>query len=578
MLDKVLVAPGSYPNSSFIKLLKSNLNLSKIAQVFPKEIAINLVTEQYDSSLEFIYSHPIWASFRTGRGSKSILSYLLETRQYLACAAARMSPGVSADPHDGTVAELLSRHLVEEANHAQFFDKALRSLGCSPEIVEALRLGPMTLEWVYLQRNFSSENQLTAAICSGLMEESARDQSAVKNWHGILISKGLLPRAAVESIFRHVEVDITLGHGDNWKRVIRELSPVPADWLRNALNACATVSEMIVRWLDFLETGLSSTVIDTLPELTCRSLPSTVDPMFNGLPVFSSEILHQFSYGARNPSGVKRAIALTYSLRNRHALQVKQGASAEFLQRFGERVSSKTNIPTSHVSLELLIQDWMRCIDGHRLWKEMTSKPEYALIFGWLLENYHYIALVSQHVSAGIAACPDSNIRTQLLDHLDDELNHGEILRHVLEDCEKDLNVESLRPLPTTLAFTGFLKELAGQDWKAYCVAIGFLQLSLSANHNDAKHVQFYKAISAHSPILKRLVGAMVKHDCADRHMKHHGQIRKLLGLLASRHRLSSENVSRASLVAQLSWSFLDGIRNHYCHGRASLIQRIGWS
>jgi pyrroloquinoline quinone (PQQ) biosynthesis protein C len=58
----------------------------------------------------------------------------------------------------------------------------------------------------------------------------------------------------------------------------------------------------------------------------------------------------------------------------------------------------------------------------------MRERPTYTLVYGWLLQNYHYISAIAQHVCGAIAACPDPVIRGELVHHLEEELGHGELL------------------------------------------------------------------------------------------------------------------------------------------------------
>jgi hypothetical protein len=199
-----------------------------------------------------------------------------------------------------------------------------------------------------------------------------------------------------------------------------------------------------------------------------------------------------------------------------------------------------------------------------------------------MVENYHYIAGIWQHAGAAVAACPDPVIRGELVRHLIEEFNHGEMLARGITRADggaHHLAPAQMRPLPTTVAFVGTLRELAQRDWKGYLLGLAFLQLSLSTAGGavDARHEQFYQAMFERLPVAEKLVAAMRRHDAEDTRLGHSGDTRELLRLLATRHPLTRESVAAAALVPQLAWSFLDGIACHYRHGDAAVLQRAGW-
>jgi hypothetical protein len=175
-----------------------------------------------------------------------------------------------------------------------------------------------------------------------------------------------------------------------------------------------------------------------------------------------------------------------------------------------------------------------------------------------------------------VAACPDRVVRDLLVEHLADEAEHGAILLKGLTSVGHAVAPDLCRPLPTTVAFVAYLKELGALDWRAYCVALGFLQLTLSGS--DARpHGRFYEAVAAGCPDAKPLLDAMREHDRVDQAGGHGEKMSRLLSALHERHELTEETFARAAVLPQLAWSFLDGIRTHYGHGEAALAQRIGW-
>jgi len=236
MLDRALLNMTDNLEPHFAAKVVASLNLSSIAATLPEQVCAELIGEQYQVCLEYIYSHPVWASFRAGEGKDAILAYLLETRHYLHAAASRMAPGVAAGWRDGPLLRLLASHVVEEADHAKFFDESLSVIGCTPELVGGLRPSPISLEWICLMRSLAARGPLIAAVCSGLMESSAADHANVEGWHEMIVQNDLLPKTAVDAIYQHVRTDIELGHGQNWVDALKLQAPLTSDELRDCLS------------------------------------------------------------------------------------------------------------------------------------------------------------------------------------------------------------------------------------------------------------------------------------------------------------------------------------------------------
>ena len=581
MLDQVVLPPGRVPGDALLTKIASSLDLTAIGSLLPEDVVADIVAEQYEVCLEYIYSHPLWAAFRSGKGSMPLLAYLLETRHYLHAAASRMAPGVAANWHDGSLTLLLAHHVVEEADHARYFEEALLVLECSPQIVQACRPSPVTLEWIYLMRVLATTDPLVAAICSGLMESSAAARDAVRNWHEMLIQNKLLPESSVRSIWQHVQTDIELGHGANWREAIKYQSPITPVKLKDCLNSVCAIAEMIVRWLDSLQNNVSGHIVQAMSGMKVAldsSEPEAIDLIFNGLPVWPAEILHHVTHSSGLSDSVREVIGTAYHLDLNQVVSRKdsQVEIVEQASKITEQLPAKSVKLDTVDDLYNVLRSWLCSIDGHWLWTEMTEQPNLSLVYGWLLENYFYIGAACRHVSAAIAACPDPLIRHELLKHLHEEAEHAQVLKVGLDAVASPIPVQLCRPLPTTLAFVGYIRELAASDWKAYCLALGYLQFSLRKDKNQ--HNNFYETVTVKCPEALPLLNAMRTHDGIDENMGHEDDILQLLSLLYKRHAISQETLGRAAIVAQLAWSFLDGIRCHYTNGSSALAQRLGWS
>jgi pyrroloquinoline quinone (PQQ) biosynthesis protein C len=579
MLDRALLKMSDNLEPRFAAKLVASLNLSSVAAILPEKVCAELIGEQYQVCLEYIYSHPLWSAFRSGEGKDAILAYLLETRHYLHAAASRMAPGVASGWRDGPLLRLLAKHVVEEADHAKFFDESLSAIGCAPELIGALRPSPISLEWICLMRSLSARGPLIAAVCSGLMESSAADHANVEGWHQMIVQNDLLPKPAVDAIYQHVSTDIELGHGQNWVEALELQAPLTSDELRDCLNSVCAVSEMIYRWLSHLLDGVSGSLVRYISsvEVPAPVEQSSIDPIFDGTPMWPAEITHSVCHGSELNDGARTVLALAYHLPS--GVQVGDGPVGQASQSLRNAFACETNSLDSVEDVQALLKAWLRTIDGHRLWSELVDSPNPSLIYGWVLENYFYFSSAARHVSAAVASCPDPIIRAELVLHLEEESDHADLLKEGLADGSEwasIIAVDLCRPLPTTLAFIGYLREIASLDWKAYCLALAYIQLSLCPQ--DEKYQSFFGSLDARTPEASRIWRGILAHDLADKALGHNTDSQKLLTLLYQRHSLEIPTIKRAATLASLSWSFLDGIRCHYRTGPMSLFQRLGWS
>jgi pyrroloquinoline quinone (PQQ) biosynthesis protein C len=567
-------------------VLRRPLSLGPARNCIRADEVERLVEGQYQAAVEYIYGHRVWQRIREGGHVAALHSYLLESRHYLAAASYRMASGITDALRPSEIVRLQAHHVAEEAYHDIYFENGLAVLDIPRELIRHARPSPVTVEWIHLMRTVAAYSPLAAAICSGLLEYTAGDQGSVAGWHAMLHERGLLPKKTVDAIFEHVETDLGLGHGNNWRAAIRAAKVVPAEELADWLNAVSLVAEMIVRWLDSLEEGLAAQTVGAAVGLVLEGPEPVLGGETDGLPVWPADVYSSYAHGPRDGStGLQRVLALSYAYSGRAAQRAGFSAAspAAVARNFAEDTARDWDGHSDEVALEKLVESWMTAIDGHELWRRLTEEPTMPLVHGWMVENYHYVAGIWQHCGGAVAACPDPVIRAELVRHLIEEFNHGKMFSRGITSASGDevhgLTPDQMRPLPTTVAFIGTLRELAQRDWKAYILALSFLQLTLSTAGNSVhvRHEQFYQALFGRLPGSEQLVSAMRRHDAEDTRLGHSDDTRQLLRLLAARHALTRESVAAAALVPQLAWSFLDGIARHYQHGAAATLQRAGW-
>lgn len=578
IIDKVGISNETSISRTVFDMVSSKIDLTSIGESIPNEIAVDLVREQYNVCLNYIFSNPIWERIRNGDGKEILLAYIIENRHYLFAAASRMSAGIGLHSEIKPYSFILSEHLIEEADHAVFFENSLEVLGCDKSLVYQTKPSPITLEWVFLMRTLSAKHPLVSAACSGLMESSAKDQEVVRNWHKMLIDSGIIKPEAIKKFYRHVELDIELGHGSCWEEAILSAENISAELLKECLNSVTIVADQLYRWFTSLGSGLSGVYIQLLEDINTKSKiePSLIDNYYDGYPVFSSEILNNVCFGNRNNTKtVSEIISLSYYL-SPELNNIELNRETDLISTCKD-ISISTQIGSIHYpneSLLSIVESWMISINGHKLWDLMINTPKANLIYGYIFENYHYLNSSVSHTSSAIYSCTNNEIRESLIKHLEEEEKHSEILGKALAQFEEEfLSYRFLRPLPTTILFTGFLKELALTDWKAYCVAISFLQLTIEGN--SSKHEEFYSSVVSKNSSIEKLLLSIRQHDILDGELAHTEDIRILLGQI-EKVGIEESSIRRASQICSLTWSFLDGIRDYYQNNN-SVNSRIGW-
>ncbi len=565
--------------------IADSINLRFVGDVIvPDELEI-LLSEQFAAASEYVYGHPFWESIRKG-SKRALYAYLLETRHYLAAACLRMAPSVGHGIGLSPLALLLSKHLLEEWDHAKFFSEALEIIGCDNALTNTARPIPATLEWIHVTRAIAFRNSLSAAVCSGFMEYSSKETHAVRSWHSMLVESGLLPEAANRAIIGHLETDLEFDHSENWRRAIQLHGPVTSANAAEILNDVTTISEMIYRWLSALQRGASASIVYGMQTLTDEQLltakPSTNYDVavFNGLPVWSADLMNLVNWGDATASATSTIVSvLAYAFGQRRLeLVATQHSLATLLCRTVETLDSPVQIDLSSASsLANAAKSWLRSVDGHLLWDRMAESSSEGLIVGYILENYHYLASATRHISAAISSCTNASIRLRFIEHLQDELEHCDILRKKLATDGGIINPDFMRPLPTTVAFVGFLEVLASQDWKAYVLVSAFLQASLAECRKDHRNTRFYERVIQNNPNIGPLLTTIWNHDEIDGELGHDSKPLQRLGYLVENEPLAYGSYTLASIAPALAWSFFDGIVRHYAGGRGAVLQRFGW-
>ncbi len=569
--------------------IAESLDISFVGDVVSPEEFEVLLSDQFSAACEYVYGHPLWERIRSG-SKDALYAYLLETRHYLAAAASRMSPSIGAGIGLDPLTLLLSRHLLEEWDHAKYFSDALAVIGCDPILTSTARPVPSTLEWIHATRAIARRSGLSAAVCSGFMEYSSTETHAVRSWHSMLVEKGFLPAEANRAILGHLETDLDFDHADNWKRAIRLHGAVSPGTAAGILNDVAAIAEMIYRWLSALNSGCSASIVYGMQALTEAGVLTEPPPdhchldvlAFSGMPVWPSALMSQMNSAEGSepyePATVVAALAYAFGHRQSE-LEISDHPLANITARTTRQLGSSLQARdlSSANALAAIASSWLRSIDGHTLWDRMMEPSSDGIVIGYILENYHYLASATRHISAAISSCTHTAIRLQLIEHLQDELEHCDILREKLVSIGGVNSPEFMRPLPTTIAFVGYLETLATLDWKAYILVSAFLQVSLAECRHDRRNSLFYQSVIDNNPASGALLNTIWNHDEIDAELDHDARPLRRLEALVRSEPLPNSSLQHAAIAPALAWSFFDGIVRHYAGGRSAVAQRAGW-
>lgn len=556
MLDGACIRSDVSVTSPVVQRVHASLLLPlRPDETVPTSVFSELVEGQIEAGLTYVYSHEVWECWRRGRRRHALVAFLIESRHYLSWAAWRMSPAVAAAAGD-PLEPLLLDHLVEEWDHARFFDDALAEIGLDARGWRSL---PATRTWALVMRSVSRRSPIAAVCASGLLESSSVDHDTVNGWHDRVRALKLLPDAAVDAIQAHVGVDHDLGHGQVWRDALAGERSLPAWQAVDALNGIAAVADALYDWLTSLSSAPIGHHADEIPRVDDAHPPRAE---VRSWPAGVYRIVSGRGDHEREPP----ALIAAY-----HGGLDPQGPGSELIARL--RVDPPERVTIDE--LQRWITELQRAVAGASVWEVMMSDERGEAVVGWVLENAAYLGSARQHVSAALAACSDETTRRWLASHLTDEASHDQPLLDALR-LHLGHDPARYRPLPTTLALREQLLSVAGSNWPAYCLSLVFLQQSHTPG--ASMHREFYDAVRRTCPAVAPVLDAMEAHDSTDEALGHQAEAGELLTRLVHTEAIDRGAIADVVRTAEVTWAFLEGIGNHYGDGGGGLASRLAWS
>jgi hypothetical protein len=139
------------------------------------------------------------------------------------------------------------------------------------------------------------------------------------------------------------------------------------------------------------------------------------------------------------------------------------------------------------------------------------------LLFGKLIETFHYVESAASHVSAAIAHAPTQRLRLLLAEFLADEYWHGLSLRAGLKEAGlSDLILEEAEPLPTTAAVVNLLRVVAQTHFLGYAACGGVSESPTGFEGLANVEADAWRQLGARSLLPDAVLAPFRDHDVLD--------------------------------------------------------------
>jgi pyrroloquinoline quinone (PQQ) biosynthesis protein C len=205
------------------------------------------------SWLSEAFSHPFWERMTSGRGSARLFSgWMFELYHYTKNANRHM-PLSCAFSRDKAIKGLRAKHYAEEWNHYHYFVKSLKALGFTEkDVTESVPL-PMTLALSNFMRQAAREDILAYSICSAVLEGTTTDRKAFNPYYEKVVELYGVPRAAIEPIYAHLDLDVKYKHSDLFLDILQTVKTVPRARASRILDYGHQLVEHIWLWTHGIE-------------------------------------------------------------------------------------------------------------------------------------------------------------------------------------------------------------------------------------------------------------------------------------------------------------------------------------
>jgi len=193
-----------------------------------------------------MFSQPLWRFLPVGKASPSLFNgWLLESYHFIRGAAARLSYATSLC-HDERVMPYFLDHHLEEYDHYQFFEEALRRRKVTFADTTPL---PSTEAIINFARGAARRGPLHYMACSGLLESSGSDTArAVEFFNSLTASYDTEQSGFVEPLIEHVLLDQAYRHGSICERILGQFNEIDVTVANDVIDTAAGFKDTIIYW------------------------------------------------------------------------------------------------------------------------------------------------------------------------------------------------------------------------------------------------------------------------------------------------------------------------------------------
>lgn len=546
LIDNFEIPIASPSTPRIVRKLSNGLALDRDKMV-SAAAAVTYIADQIDCCLEFIYSSPYWSELRKEPSGADARVFVSEFFHFVRASSFHMGAAQTDILSDSGILKHIAGHTIEEDGHEHFYVNALKAMGLSERVVYDMRPLPTTIELLYVVRALAQMCPITALACSAFMEGTTSNSARVKEWHELMASSGRLPAKSARSIYQHVVEDEMAGHAESWKSALLREQFVAPQALCDALNSIAILAEMIRRWFDSLLSGLSNVGIRIGIEKSGAAHPRT-----SAAPTLEFSV-QKYCNTVVHP----RILNHVVHQRQQTAPATEEVVSDYFFPPAADAASGETSVSSA-------LKSWSIAYREHNLWSEMT--PTSSADFSPGLVHELWFLCRSLNRSIGIAASTTASnvLRRSFLQNWSTlrelESDFAGIVKHLSNSTPA-----GNRPLPSTVALSGAMIDLAHSDVRGYAIALHFLDglVRLGCHHVSAAAPSRPSTVDL-QPHRERLKQIADKGFCD-------------ANMLNLRERMDTDTASACGPIVNFAWSFLDGVRTSYREGCTMALSRVGW-
>jgi hypothetical protein len=170
-----------------------------------------------------------------------------------------------------------------------------------------------------------------------------------------------------------------------------------------------------------------------------------------------------------------------------------------------------------------LLDQWVDEIYSDALWDPLlNSDGAGSLLFGWVVENYHFSRAAFEHLSDAVCRSETPDLSRRFLEHLGQEWDHPQLFlqasRAIAAAAGRSASIENSRPLAATAAAVRHLRRATTLHPFVYKTCVSVLERT-AAKVDDTR--SFYHQAIAKQGLSLDCVQPLIAHAEADEQFAH---------------------------------------------------------